>query len=96
VGLASELCTSYTPRNAELATLKQHQDPASPNSRLNNKAVVLELARQIAAIGGESLLIRILLFCNCPRSLHDTYMFGLDSKVTLWMHCTLGHLRQGT
>lgn len=55
VGVASELCTSYTPRNLELATFRQHQDPASPNSHTNNKGVVLELARQIAFVGGMSL-----------------------------------------
>jgi hypothetical protein len=43
----------YTPRNKELSTFHQHQDPASPGAQENNKAVSLELARQIAHIGGE-------------------------------------------
>ena len=53
VGLVSEKCTSYTPRNVELLAYHQHQDPASPEAQTNNKAVVLELARQILHVGGD-------------------------------------------
>ncbi|KIM28852.1 hypothetical protein M408DRAFT_329285 [Serendipita vermifera MAFF 305830] len=53
VGVVSEKCTSYTPRNSELLAFQQHQDPASPGAEANNKAVVLELARQILGIGGD-------------------------------------------
>ncbi|KAG8760101.1 hypothetical protein FRC14_004087 [Serendipita sp. 396] len=53
VGVASEPCLTYVPVNKELLTFKQHQDPASPGAQINNKAVVLELARQISQIGGE-------------------------------------------
>jgi hypothetical protein len=55
VGLASVLCTSFTPVNAEIAALSQHQDPASDNAAAINKAIVLELAKQIASIGGDPL-----------------------------------------
>lgn len=37
-------------------TFHQHQDPASPSARSNNKAVVLELARQIALMGGDPVV----------------------------------------
>ncbi|PVG00281.1 hypothetical protein CPB86DRAFT_805964 [Serendipita vermifera] len=53
VGVASEECTSVIPQNPELRTFKQHQDPASPGAQARNKATVLELARQIALIGGD-------------------------------------------
>ncbi|CCA67813.1 hypothetical protein PIIN_01637 [Serendipita indica DSM 11827] len=53
VGLASEPCKSYVPVNKELETFKQHQDPAAPGAQANNKATVLELARQIMLLGGE-------------------------------------------
>lgn len=52
VGVASDQCTSFTPHNPELSTFKQHQDPASPGALANNKATVLELARQIYLVGG--------------------------------------------
>ncbi|RPD62236.1 hypothetical protein L227DRAFT_498596 [Lentinus tigrinus ALCF2SS1-6] len=51
VGLASALCTQ-TAKNPEIAAITQHQDPASPNAAATNKAIVLELAKQIAAVGG--------------------------------------------
>ncbi|OBZ71158.1 hypothetical protein A0H81_08734 [Grifola frondosa] len=52
VGLASELCTE-TATNAEIAALTQHQDPASTNAAATNKAIALELAQQIASVGGD-------------------------------------------
>lgn len=53
VGLKSVLCTSFTPVNPEIAALTQHQDPASDDAAATNKAIVLELAKQIASIGGD-------------------------------------------
>ena len=53
VGLASNSCTTIQPVNPEIAALKQHQDPASQGAAEGNKAIVLELAKQIAAIGGD-------------------------------------------
>jgi len=55
VGLASVQCTSITAKNAEIAAIQQHQDPASTGAAALNKAIVLELAKQIAAIGGDPL-----------------------------------------
>ncbi|PIL22398.1 hypothetical protein GSI_15086 [Ganoderma sinense ZZ0214-1] len=54
VGLASVLCTE-TAVNAEVAAISQHQDPASSGAAATNKAIVLELAKQIASIGGNPL-----------------------------------------
>lgn len=51
VGLASALCTE-TATNPEIAAISQHQDPASTGAAATNKAIVLELAKQIASIGG--------------------------------------------
>jgi hypothetical protein len=55
VGLASEQCTTYTPKNKELAGFHQHQDPAAPGAQANNRATALELARQIALTGGNPI-----------------------------------------
>lgn len=55
VGLASVICSSIPAVNPEIAAITQHQDPASPNAAAINKGIVLELARQIAAIGGNPL-----------------------------------------
>jgi hypothetical protein len=52
VGLASVKCTSITAKNPEIAAIQQHQDPASSGAAATNKAIVLELAKQIASIGG--------------------------------------------
>ena len=41
--------------NPEIAALSQHQDPASPNAASINKGIALELAIQIAKIGGNPL-----------------------------------------
>ncbi|KAM7198424.1 hypothetical protein V8F20_006185 [Naviculisporaceae sp. PSN 640] len=54
VGLASVLCNE-TAVNPEIAALTQHQDPASPEAA-GNADIELELARQIAALGGDPLL----------------------------------------
>ncbi|EAU86232.1 hypothetical protein CC1G_03443 [Coprinopsis cinerea okayama7 len=52
VGLASDPCTSLQAVNPEIAAIQQHQDPASPNAAEINKAITLELARQIKSVGG--------------------------------------------
>jgi hypothetical protein len=54
VGLASVACTQ-TAVNPEIAALSQHQDPASPNAASINKGIALELAVQLAKIGGNPL-----------------------------------------
>ena len=41
--------------NAEVAAITQHQDPASSGAAATNKAIVLELAKQIATLGGNPL-----------------------------------------
>lgn len=56
VGQASNLCTSIQAVNPEIAAITQHQDPASVGAAETNKAITLELAAQIAAIGGDPLL----------------------------------------
>ncbi|KAK2777659.1 hypothetical protein FQN53_002107 [Emmonsiellopsis sp. PD_33] len=56
VGLASELCTSVEAVNPEIAALTQHQDPASEGAAELNKQIALDLAVQIASIGGDPLL----------------------------------------
>jgi hypothetical protein len=55
VGLASVICESITPVNPEIAALSQHQDPASDNAAAINKDITLNLAMQIAAVGGDPL-----------------------------------------
>ncbi|KZV68296.1 hypothetical protein PENSPDRAFT_22697 [Peniophora sp. CONT] len=52
VGAASPNCTSVTAVNPEVAALAQHQDPAGDGAQAFNKNLVLELAKQIASIGG--------------------------------------------
>jgi hypothetical protein len=52
VGKASAQCTSIKAVNPQIAAVQQHQDPASANAQAVNKAVVLALAKQIAAVGG--------------------------------------------
>lgn len=54
VGVKSALCTQ-TAKNPEIAAISQHQDPASSGAAATNKAITLELAQQIAAIGGNPL-----------------------------------------
>lgn len=55
VGVKSAACTD-TPVNPEIGALSQHQDPASDNAAAENKAITLELAKQLALIGGDPLL----------------------------------------
>ena len=53
VGQASNACTSIQAVNPEIAAFSQHQDPASQGATERNKAIALELAKQIAAVGGD-------------------------------------------
>lgn len=53
VGQASTACTSIQAINPEIAALSQHQDPASQGAAETNKAITMELAKQIAAVGGD-------------------------------------------
>ncbi|KAI4194105.1 MAG: hypothetical protein LQ348_002706 [Seirophora lacunosa] len=53
VGLASVACTAIEATNPEIGAISQHQDPASANAAATNKAITLELAKQIASIGGD-------------------------------------------
>ena len=53
VGLQSVSCTAVKAVNPEIAAISQHQDPASTGAAAANKAIVLELAKQIASIGGD-------------------------------------------
>ncbi|KAK0221846.1 hypothetical protein IW262DRAFT_935529 [Armillaria fumosa] len=52
VGATTDACTSIQAVNPEIAAIQQHQDPASDNAAAVNKAIVLELAKQISAVGG--------------------------------------------
>jgi len=52
VGLVTDPCTSIKAVNPEIAAIQQHQDPASANAASVNKAITLELAKQIDAVGG--------------------------------------------
>jgi hypothetical protein len=56
VGLASVPCESIKAVNPEIAALQQHQDPAGDGAVALNKQIASELARQIAAIGGDPTL----------------------------------------
>ncbi|KAG9230139.1 hypothetical protein BJ875DRAFT_166234 [Amylocarpus encephaloides] len=52
VGQKSVLCTDKAV-NAEIQAIQQHQDPASDGAAATNKAIVLELAVQLQAIGAD-------------------------------------------
>ncbi|KAL0580995.1 hypothetical protein V5O48_000989 [Marasmius crinis-equi] len=56
VGGVTDPCTSVQAVNPEIAAIQQHQDPASQNADQVNKAIELELAKQIASVGGDPLL----------------------------------------
>jgi len=56
VGQASVLCTKIKAKNPEIAALQQHQDPASAGAKDLNKKITLELAKQIASVGGDPLI----------------------------------------
>ncbi|KAH8651596.1 hypothetical protein BGZ60DRAFT_358782, partial [Tricladium varicosporioides] len=52
VGLKSVLCNE-TAVNVEIQAIQQHQDPASAGAAATNKAIVLELAKQLQSIGAD-------------------------------------------
>ncbi|KAH8108671.1 hypothetical protein DFH11DRAFT_1066081 [Phellopilus nigrolimitatus] len=54
VGATTNACTSIKAVNPEIAAIQQHQDPASTNAAAVNKAITLELAKQIVAVGGNA------------------------------------------
>lgn len=56
VGATTDPCTSIQAKNPEIAAIQQHQDPASPDAAAVNKAITLELAKQIKAVGGDPQL----------------------------------------
>ncbi|EPQ54531.1 hypothetical protein GLOTRDRAFT_116411 [Gloeophyllum trabeum ATCC 11539] len=56
VGATTNACTSIQAKNPEIAAIQQHQDPASDNAAATNKAITLELAKQIASVGGDPQL----------------------------------------
>ncbi|KAF7299079.1 hypothetical protein MIND_00856200 [Mycena indigotica] len=55
VGATTAACKSIKAVNPEIAAISQHQDPASPNAAAVNKAITLEIAKQIASVGGNPL-----------------------------------------
>ncbi|KAF7314188.1 hypothetical protein MKEN_00891000 [Mycena kentingensis (nom. inval.)] len=55
VGGTTKACESIKAVNPEIAAIQQHQDAASPNADEINKAIEIELAKQIAAVGGNPL-----------------------------------------
>ncbi|GKT45352.1 uncharacterized protein ColSpa_05533 [Colletotrichum spaethianum] len=55
VGLKSVTCTDKA-TNPEIAAISQHQDPASDGAAAENKAITLELAKQLAAVGADPQL----------------------------------------
>lgn len=55
VGLASAACTDAAV-NPEIQAVKQHQDPASAGAAEINKAIVLELAKQLKSVGADPQL----------------------------------------
>ncbi|KAJ4138665.1 hypothetical protein NW768_002517 [Fusarium equiseti] len=69
VGAASELCTE-TAVNPEIAALTQHQDAAGEGAEAVNKAVTLELAKQLAAMGADPNLA-LLSGTFAPGDLND-------------------------
>ncbi|KAF2001372.1 hypothetical protein P154DRAFT_432991 [Amniculicola lignicola CBS 123094] len=56
VGLESVLCESLVAVNPEIAAITQHQDPAADGAAALNKAIALELVKQIVAVGGDPAL----------------------------------------
>ncbi|EFX05123.1 hypothetical protein CMQ_5385 [Grosmannia clavigera kw1407] len=74
VGKASVICNE-TATNPEIAAVSQHQDPASSGAAATNKAIVLALAKQLAAIGADPLLA-LESGTFAPGSLSDTTAKG--------------------
>jgi len=77
VGLASLSCNE-TAVNPEIEAVQQHQDPASTGAAAINKAIVLELAKQLASIGAdpqEALLSGTFAPGNVRISLEPHYTY---------------------
>ncbi|KAJ6584900.1 hypothetical protein B0H19DRAFT_925789 [Mycena capillaripes] len=56
VGGTTTPCTTIKAVNPEIAAIQQHQvGPCFPNAAAVNKAIVLELAKQIASVGGNAV-----------------------------------------
>lgn len=89
VGLASVLCTAFTPVNAEVAALAQHQDPASDGAAASNKALVLELAKQINSVRRISFSSLVISFSS---SILHYLICSLRSEEILKMLSRLGLL----
>lgn len=53
VGTASVLCTDKAV-NPEIQSIAAHQDPASTGAAATNKAIVLNLAKQLASVGADA------------------------------------------
>lgn len=93
VGVASVLCTEKAV-NPEIAALTQHQDPASDNAGALNKAITLELAKQLAGIGADTNLallsgtfaagdVRIYLALLLRAMLIDSSLMTTPARATL-------------
>jgi hypothetical protein len=50
---SNQVLCNETAVNPEIQAISQHQDPASANAAATNKAIVLELAKQLASIGAD-------------------------------------------
>ena len=97
VGLASVSCTD-TAVNPEIQAVQQHQDPASAGAAATNKAIVLALATQLSAVGGnpqDALLsgtfapgdvsCHHLLRDTCANEYRSTTPLALETLVILPM-----------
>ncbi|KAL8382064.1 hypothetical protein RB595_006041 [Gaeumannomyces hyphopodioides] len=56
VGEASKVCSTVTATNPEIGAITRIQDPASAEGKAGNKKAILDLAVQIAKVGGDPLL----------------------------------------
>ncbi|KAK2000980.1 hypothetical protein LX36DRAFT_629576 [Colletotrichum falcatum] len=71
VGKTSAACTDKAVNPEIAALVNKHQDPASDGAAANNKAVTLELAKQLASIGGDPMLA-LMSGTFAPGSKADT------------------------
>lgn len=75
VGLASAACND-TAVNPEIQAVQQHQDPASTGAAATNKAIVLELAKQLSSIGADPQEA-LLSGTFAPGQVSDLPLFGV-------------------
>lgn len=81
VGGASEACDE-TAVNPEIAAVKQHQDPASPDAA-GNKQITLDLATQLQAVGADpNLAIQTGTFPAGTVSFPKNTKFEFCDKIT--------------